>query len=175
MGAAGVVVYLGLGSNRGDRLASLRQGLRGLQQGGVGLRRCSQVYAGPYVGPGAPQPDYLNAVLEGETALAPLQLLALLGAVEAAAGRPRRTHMQPRTLDVDLLFFGGWSIRHPRLVVPHPRLRRRRFVLEPLAELGVLERLPALSACLDAVRRTQPLATVPELLIPGESGGISPS
>lgn len=176
MGAAAVVVYLALGSNRGDRLRWLRQGLDDLARRGVEVRRCSHAYSGPYVGPGGPQPEYVNAVAEGRTLLLPLELLEVLHAVEAAAGRPERTHMQPRTLDVDLLFYGGWSVRHPRLVVPHPRLATRRFVLEPLAELGVLERLPGsgLPASLAMARRTQRLAILPERLIPGEADAAAP-
>ena len=173
MGA--VVVYLALGANRGDRMRSLRQGLRGLERGGVALLRCSHPYVGPYVGPGAPQAEYLNAVVEGRTSLPPLELLGLLHALERAAGRGARTHMQPRPLDIDLLFYGGWRVRHPRLVVPHPRLATRRFVLEPLAELGVLEQLPGrLPACLAAVRQRQHLAMLPERLISGEAHGAAP-
>ncbi len=170
MRQAPVLLYLGLGSNLGEREQHLRRGLEGLERDGLVVRRCSQLYRGPYLGPGPPQRDYVNAVLEAETTLAPLELLELAGRVEAAQGRAPRTHLQPRTLDVDVLFYGGWNIRHPRLVVPHPRLGERRFVLEPLAELGGLEKLPvpALAARLEILRTLQQVAIHAPSLIPGD-------
>ena len=170
MRQAPVLVYLGLGSNLGERVQHLRRGLESLQRGGLVLRRCSQLVCGPYVGPGAPQRDYVNAVLEAETTLSPLALLELATQVEAALGRLPRTHMQPRTLDVDVLFYGGWHVWHPRLVVPHPRLAERRFVLEPLAELGVLEKLPVpgLVARLEHLRTLQAISVCAPSPYPGD-------
>ena len=168
MRRAPMLVVLGLGSNLGEREQHLRRGMEGLQRGGLVVRRCSRVYRAPYLGPGPPQRDYMNAVLEAETTLQPLELLDLAGAVEAAEGRAPRTHLQPRTLDVDVLFYGGFYIRHPRLVVPHPRLGERRFVLEPLAELGGLGRLPGLAARLDRLRSRQAVAIHAPSLIPGD-------
>ncbi len=170
MPQAPVLVYLGLGSNLGEREQHLRRGLLALQLGGLALLRCSRLVRGPYVGPGLPQRDYLNAVLEAETTLSPLALLELAARVETAEDRPPRTHLQPRTLDVDVLFYGSWQVRHPRLVVPHPRLAERRFVLEPLAELGVLEKLPVpgLVARLERLRTLQPISIHAPSLIPGD-------
>jgi len=168
MRQAPVLVYLGLGSNLGEREQHLQRGIEGLQGGGLVVRRCSRLYRAPYLGPGPPQRDYMNAVLEAETTLQPLELLELAGNVEAAGGRAPRTHLQPRTLDVDMLFYGGWHIRHPRLVVPHPRLGERRFVLEPLAELGGLEKRPALAARLEILRSRQTIAIHAPSLIPGD-------
>jgi 2-amino-4-hydroxy-6-hydroxymethyldihydropteridine diphosphokinase len=169
LGDGAVVVYLGLGSNQGDRLEHLRAALGDLRQEHVQPVRASRVYAGPYLGPGPPQPEYLNAVVEARTALGPLALLAAAAAVEARHGRRAGTHGRPRPLDVDLLLYGGWRIRHPRLVVPHPRLAERRFVLEPLCELGVdsAPLVPELPARLAALRRLQQLDVLAEPLATG--------
>lgn len=127
--------YIGLGSNLGQREAHLSAALEGLRRApGVTLLRSSGLYETAPVGP--PQPDYLNAVAELEVTLAPLQLLELLRALERAAGRERRERWGPRTLDLDLLFYGGDVLELPGLTVPHPELHRRRFVLEPLVELA---------------------------------------
>lgn len=85
---------------------------------------------------GPPQPDFLNAVATGRTHLAPLELLRLLERLEAEAERlPSREANGPRPLDLDLLLYGDLRIDLPELVVPHPRLTQRRFVLAPLADL----------------------------------------
>lgn len=85
---------------------------------------------------GPEQPDYLNAVATGRTSLAPLELLALLVRLQVEAGRdPLGERNGPRTLDLDLLLYGDEIIELPELVVPHPRLAARRFVLAPLADL----------------------------------------
>jgi 2-amino-4-hydroxy-6-hydroxymethyldihydropteridine diphosphokinase len=150
-------VYLGLGSNLGDRLRFLWRAAQELQRQGVAIRRASSVYRTTFVGPGPAQPDYLNAVLEVATRLAPLELLDLTQAVERRMGRPPATHMQPRCLDVDVLVFGDHRCSTPRLTLPHPRLAERRFVLEPLHEMGVLDDLavPGLPERLRTLRRTQ--------------------
>ena len=155
-----VIVYLGLGSNVGDRLAHLDAGAGALTQSGLRVRRASSIYAGPYVGPGAPQPAYLNAVLEVETRLAPIAILHACQTVEHQRGRTAMSHMQPRPLDVDVLLYGHVRVRHPQLIVPHPRLDERRFVLEPLAELGVVTVSSALGRALQRLRQTQPLRRV---------------
>jgi 2-amino-4-hydroxy-6-hydroxymethyldihydropteridine diphosphokinase len=86
---------------------------------------------------GPPQPDFLNAVATGRTRLAPLELLRLLKRLEAEAERlPSGKTNGPRPLDLDLLLYGGRRIDLPELVVPHPRLTQRRFVLAPLADLA---------------------------------------
>ena len=170
-GDGGVVVYLGLGSNQGDRLGHLRAALGDLQRQGVQPLRVSRLYAGPFLGPGAPQPEYLNAVVEARTRLLPLALLAAAQAVESRYGRRPGSHLRPRPLDIDILLYGGWRIRHAQLVVPHPRLPERRFVLEPLCELGVV-RTPlaaALGERLAALRQRQTLEVRPERLAPGEA------
>ena len=81
-------------------------------------------------------PDYINAVAEIETGLAPEELLTTLQAIETRYGRVRTTKNAPRTLDLDLLLYGDGIIQTPALVVPHPRLHERAFVLDPLIELA---------------------------------------
>jgi len=149
--------YLGLGSNLGDRAGHLRSCEAHLHERGVRRLRASSLYASQYVGPGDPQPDYLNAVLEVSTTHDAWALLDVAQEIERLQGRDPETHMQPRPLDIDLLFFGDLICVSPRLTLPHPRLDERRFVLEPLAELGVLERLPwpGLRDRLEALRGAQ--------------------
>lgn len=167
MGRLSVLVHLGLGANLGDRAAALRGAVEALAAQGILLLRASPVYESAYVGPGGPQPAYLDAVLEARTDLAPLALLGVLQRIEAAHGRRPGTHLRPRPLDLDLLFYGGWTIRHPELAVPHPRLAGRRFVLQPLADLGVLQAFPHLERRLDGLASSQPLARIPGLDLVG--------
>lgn len=125
--------HVAVGTNLGDRWGRLAQAARLLRAEGVAVSRGSRVWDTAPVGP--PQPRYLNAVLELETTRTPRALLALLQAVERAAGRTREVRWGARTLDLDLLLHGDAVVRMPGLVVPHPELARRRFVLVPLAEL----------------------------------------
>jgi 2-amino-4-hydroxy-6-hydroxymethyldihydropteridine diphosphokinase len=128
--------YVGLGSNLGDREAFLVGARAALAAArGVSVVAASRIYQTEPVGP--PQGRYLNAALALETALAPHALLALLLALEQAAGRRRGTERNaPRTLDLDLLLYGDACIETPELVLPHPRLHERAFVLVPLAEIA---------------------------------------
>jgi 2-amino-4-hydroxy-6-hydroxymethyldihydropteridine diphosphokinase len=129
-----VRAYVGIGSNLGDRWKTLALAAERLRADPrVEVVRASRVYDAAPMGP--PQPRYLNAVLELETRLAPQELLALLQEVERAGGRTRGTRWGARTLDLDLLLHGNAVVRTPELVVPHPGLVSRRFVLEPLDEL----------------------------------------
>ncbi len=144
------LAYLGLGSNLGDRLGNLGQAVELLAaRAGVGVLRSSRVFETDPVG-GPPQRSYLNAVLEVETDLPPRGLLAAGLAVEARLGRVRAERWGPRVIDVDLLVFDGERIEEPDLVVPHPRLLQRAFVLVPLMELVPDLELPGVGrvACL---------------------------
>ncbi len=127
--------YVGVGSNLGDRWARLAQAARELQEEPkVVLLRGSRVWDAAPLGP--PQPRYLNAVLEVDVGVRPLALLGVLQRIERNAGRVRTgVRWSSRTLDLDLLLYADEVIRRPRLVVPHPGLVVRRFVLAPLAEL----------------------------------------
>lgn len=124
--------FIGIGSNLGDRWAHLRSAVEGLPDV-VGV---SPVYETDPVGGPAGQPTYLNAVVELLTELTPRRLLEEAHRLEARAARERNEHHGPRTLDVDILLVGDLSVREPDLVVPHPRMGRRRFVMAPLADLA---------------------------------------
>jgi 2-amino-4-hydroxy-6-hydroxymethyldihydropteridine diphosphokinase len=128
-------VAIGLGSNLGDREEALRFGLRRLAEF-LDQMRVSSVYETEPVHV-AEQPRFLNAVCTGVTRLTPRQLLSQLQDVERGAGRRRDDRrFGPRTLDLDLLLYGEQRVRLPDLVVPHPRLHERAFVLVPLAEIA---------------------------------------
>jgi 2-amino-4-hydroxy-6-hydroxymethyldihydropteridine diphosphokinase len=129
-------VYLGLGSNRGDRAAHLVAALAGLVAAGVAVRRCSPLYETEPVGV-PDQPWFLNLVAEGATALSPTALLAAAKAVERVVGRTPGRRWGPRVVDVDLLLYDDWQVAEtdPWLTIPHPEMWRRRFVLLPLHDL----------------------------------------
>jgi 2-amino-4-hydroxy-6-hydroxymethyldihydropteridine diphosphokinase len=128
-------VFLGLGSNLGDREASLERAGRLLEERGFARRRESSLYLTEPVG-GPPQGWFLNAVLEGATALTPEGLLSVCLDVERALGRVRDVRNGPRTIDIDLLLYGSEVRSGTDLELPHPRLYERRFVLVPLAEIA---------------------------------------
>jgi 2-amino-4-hydroxy-6-hydroxymethyldihydropteridine diphosphokinase len=125
--------FLGLGSNVGDRVAYLRDAVGSLEP--VGLRAVSPVYETEPVG-GPEQGPFLNLVAELDTTRAPWELLGVCHRLESAASRVREVHWGPRTLDVDILWIDGVAVDEPDLVVPHPRLWERRFVLAPLRDLA---------------------------------------
>jgi 2-amino-4-hydroxy-6-hydroxymethyldihydropteridine diphosphokinase len=129
-------VFLGLGSNLGDRAANIDQGLARLaEHPRIVVRRVSPLYETAPVGPVGPG-DFLNGAAEIETQLEPEPLLGILLATEKLLGRVRTGRPGPRTLDLDLLLYGPEIIDRPGLVVPHPRLHERRFVLAPLADIA---------------------------------------
>lgn len=127
-------VALALGSNLGDRMEHLRAGVRGAARV-VHNVATSPVYETAPTGY-EDQPDFLNAVVVGTTALGPRDLLAAAHRLEAAAGRRRSFPDAPRVLDIDLILYGGLVLRGPELSIPHPRWKERSFVLGPLAEVG---------------------------------------
>ena len=134
MGAEPSLAYVGLGANLGEREAALRQALAALGQcPGTRVLRVSPLYGSAPVDAGGP--DYLNAVAEVATTLTPEALLQALQAIEQSAGRERPYRNAPRTLDLDILWFGDQVIGTPTLTVPHPRMAERAFVLRPLADL----------------------------------------
>jgi 2-amino-4-hydroxy-6-hydroxymethyldihydropteridine diphosphokinase len=141
--------YVALGSNLGDREAILRDALAALAATpGVERLRASSLYETEPIGP--PQGLYLNAVAELETTLDVFALFARLGELERAAGRVRTAvRNAPRRLDLDLLLFDDACLETPALVVPHPRLHERAFVLVPLAELAADLRHPRLGLRID--------------------------
>lgn len=128
-------VAIALGSNLGDRDAYLRSAIAALRPS-IQLLRVSTFHDTAPVGVG-PQPTFLNAAAVGETSLGARALLELLLGVERELGRERPFPGAPRTLDLDLILYDDAIIDEPpTLVVPHPRFRERRFVLEPLAEIA---------------------------------------
>jgi 2-amino-4-hydroxy-6-hydroxymethyldihydropteridine diphosphokinase len=132
---APVTAFIGLGANLGEPLAALQQALAGLGAlPQTQVVRSSRIYRSAPVDAGGP--DYYNAVAEVTTRLAAPQLLEQLQALEQAAGRERPYRNAPRTLDLDLLLYGSARIESASLVVPHPRMRQRAFVLLPLQELA---------------------------------------
>ncbi|MDX1984929.1 MAG: 2-amino-4-hydroxy-6-hydroxymethyldihydropteridine diphosphokinase [Bryobacteraceae bacterium] len=129
------LVYLGLGSNLGDRAQNLRQAAELIAAAGVTPLRMSSTHeTEPMYVTG--QPMFLNQVMEGETEVFPRTLLKRLKSIEQAMGRKRTVRNGPRPIDIDILFYGSAVIRAPELVVPHPRMEERRFVLDPLAEIA---------------------------------------
>ncbi len=137
--------FLGLGSNLGDRVAYLQGAVDALgDTEGLRLVAVSPVYETAPVG-GPPQSDFLNAVVAVDTELTPHELLDIAHRVEAAAARVREVRWGPRTLDVDVLLVGDERVDEPDLVVPHPRMTERGFVMVPLADLAPewAARLPA--------------------------------
>jgi 2-amino-4-hydroxy-6-hydroxymethyldihydropteridine diphosphokinase len=130
--------FIGLGANLGDREATIRAALGALnEEDGIDVVAVSTLRETEPVGVG-PQPPFLNGAAELETTLSSRELLDRLLVTEQRFGRTRIPGEHgPRTLDLDLLLYGDEQIDEPGLTVPHPRIRERMFVLEPLAELGV--------------------------------------
>jgi 2-amino-4-hydroxy-6-hydroxymethyldihydropteridine diphosphokinase len=164
------VVYLGLGSNIGDRHGYLRDAIRRLEAKGLVVEAVSSAWETEPVGEILDQPDFLNAAIRVRTDLEPEALLGLLKTVEAEIGRetglPRHS---PRVIDVDLLLMGDLEFESERLKLPHRETTSRRFVLAPLLELDPDLALPDGTRLADAmaaleaeggqdIHRTGPLA-----------------
>ena len=128
-------VYLGLGSNLGDREAMLKSAIDQLESPDLHVLRTSSIRetAPAYV---LDQPYFLNQVVEAETSLFPKQLLSRLKKIEIALGRKPTRPKGPRAIDLDILFYADAVVSMADLEIPHPGIAERRFVLEPLAELA---------------------------------------
>ena len=135
-----IEVALGLGGNLGPVEEIFLRALRQLE-GALGPLLVASLYRSRPVSP-IPQPDYLNTAVLARTSLPPGELLALAKALERDAGRRDGPRFGPRPLDIDLLLYGDVQLDSPELTLPHPRLRERRFVLEPLAEIAPDWRVP---------------------------------
>ncbi len=132
---------LGLGSNVGDRLENLRRAVELLSQSPeIRVIRSSRVYETKPIGP--MQPDFLNAVVQIETTKPPRALLDACQAVEDMMGRVRAERWGPRVIDVDVLTYGREVIEEPDLMIPHPRMHERAFVIVPLLEVDPDPPLP---------------------------------
>ncbi len=129
------LVALGLGANLGDPVANLRRAVELLAQAGLRFEALSSLYRTKPWGV-TDQPDFVNACALARTTLAPLALLDLAQATEKALGRRRTRRWGPRAIDIDLLLYGDAQWRDERLILPHPGLMERAFVLLPLAEIA---------------------------------------
>lgn len=147
-------VYLSLGSNLGDRAANLRLAIDKLADFGK-VEAVSSFYETEPVET-APQPWFLNCVVKFDTEKMPRQLLSSILNLEQGMGRQRKPGKGPRTIDIDVLVFGSSIIELPSLIVPHPRLHLRRFVLEPLAEIAPDLRHPVFKRTIRELRDSLP-------------------
>jgi 2-amino-4-hydroxy-6-hydroxymethyldihydropteridine diphosphokinase len=129
-----MVTYISLGSNIGDREEHLREAQRRLAELGRVLSVSSYYETEPVEF--TDQPWFLNAALALETTETPQQLMSSILRIEREMGRERRQKKGPRTIDIDILLFGGQIVSSPELTIPHPAMHQRRFVLEPLAEIA---------------------------------------
>ncbi|OPY10713.1 MAG: 2-amino-4-hydroxy-6-hydroxymethyldihydropteridine pyrophosphokinase [Syntrophus sp. PtaB.Bin138] len=133
---SGVICYIGIGSNREGPVGQCLEAVRRIGDvSGVKYLRCSSLYRTEPVGL-KDQDDYVNAVVEVRSVLSARELLNALSKIEAGMGRIRTARWGPRIIDLDLLLYGQEVIQESDLVIPHPELHRRRFVLVPLNELA---------------------------------------
>lgn len=157
MREGGEVVFVAVGANLGDRESTLAAVIRALEvEPDVLLLAASTVYETDPIGPGE-QAAYLNAVIGLRTWLSPIELLHRLQDIERMLGRDRSAaavRWGPRTIDLDLLFYGDRVIEMPELIVPHPRAHERAFVLMPLVELAPDYVHPRLGATIEAIAAT---------------------
>jgi 2-amino-4-hydroxy-6-hydroxymethyldihydropteridine diphosphokinase len=129
------IAYLSLGSNLGDREHNLCRAIRLITDDLLRVTRASGLYETAPM-EFADQPGFLNQVVEVDTVLIPRELLARIAHVEAELGRQRTVPKGPRTADIDILLYNSLIVDSPDLVIPHPAMHQRRFVLEPLAALA---------------------------------------
>ncbi len=130
-------IYIALGSNVGDREANLKKALaRLIETPHVNVRRISSFIENPAVGGPEDSPDFLNAAIEVTTSLSPHALMKRLLEIEREMGRSREKKWEPRCIDLDLLLFGDQIISDDTLIVPHPLMHERKFVIQPLAEIA---------------------------------------
>lgn len=134
MATEAVTVYLGLGSNTGDRQQNLDRALE-LLSPRIQMGQVSSIYDTEPMG-NVNQPRFLNLVCQVLTRLAPMALLTLAKGIELKLGRAPDTTNTPRPIDIDILLYGDQVVDTPKLVIPHPRLAERAFVLVPLAEIA---------------------------------------
>jgi 2-amino-4-hydroxy-6-hydroxymethyldihydropteridine diphosphokinase len=148
------IVYLSLGSNLGDRAENLRTAIARLA--GLGeVVTVSSFYETEPVELTA-QPWFLNCALKLDTEKMPRQMIAWILALEKGMGRQRKQKNGPRTIDIDIVFFGGSIVKLPSLTVPHPKMHERRFVLEPLTEIAAEARHPVFKRTVKELRDALP-------------------
>lgn len=156
---ASILAYIALGSNLGDRAKHIDDALDQLKQTeGVRVLAVSKLLENPAVGGPENAPAFLNAAAEVQTTLDAHALLHRLMEIEKSLGRRRRVKWEPRPIDLDLLLYGDQIIDSPDLIVPHPLMHQRRFVLQPLAEIAANHVHPILRV------------TIAELLVTADAG-----
>ncbi len=128
------IAYLALGSNLGDRRDFIQKALRELKDCGLHVLKTSTIIETNPVG-GPVQGKYLNAVVKVRTFFSPEELLSAIGKIEKKFGRVREVVNGPRVIDIDILLYDDVKIISRRLVIPHPRMMEREFVLKPLEEI----------------------------------------
>jgi 2-amino-4-hydroxy-6-hydroxymethyldihydropteridine diphosphokinase len=167
------IVYLGLGSNMGDREANMRAALTALSRK-VRITAVSSLYETEPVGP--PQEMYYNAAAAIDTDMAPAELLAILWNIERDLGRePMRQRNAPRPIDLDILLYGALKLNSSRLMLPHPRLAERAFVLRPLTEIAGDVRHPTLEQTIGELAAEVESEGVRAISPQGWDGVASPS
>jgi len=130
-----VVCYLGVGSNLGNRRKNIKKALDYLAKTkGIKIEKASRIYETKAVG-GVPQGKFLNAAIKIKTSLTPQLLLETLKKIEKDLGRKNTVRWGPREIDLDILLYGNKVIKIKNLVIPHPRMFEREFVLKPLREI----------------------------------------
>lgn len=158
------VVYLGLGSNLGDRLGLLRRAVHALDRHPEievdRPRGVARLYETKPFGVAEDQPAYLNSAVRIQTVLEPRRLLEATLAIEKALGRRRYVAGEPRVIDVDILLYGDIVVHDSDLIIPHPRMHERWFVLEPMCDIAADVVHPVLKVTLNTLR-TNVLATTP--------------
>lgn len=147
-------VYLSLGSNVGDRAENLNTAIEKLGELGSVVAVSSFYETEPV--DTSPQPWFLNCAVKFDTEKMPRQLIAAILNLEQSMGRQRRQQKAPRIIDIDILLFGSSVIELPSLIIPHPRLHERRFVLEPLAEIAPDARHPVFKRTIRELRDAIP-------------------
>ncbi len=128
-------VFIGIGSNLGDRLDFIRKSVQFLDRYGIRVVKTSEIIETPPYG-FVQQPNFLNCVVQAESFYSPLHLLNALQMIETALGRVRTVRWGPRTIDLDILFYEDLIVDTPRLKIPHPDMQNRLFVLVPLAQIA---------------------------------------
>lgn len=128
------LVYLGLGTNLGNRKENLKQACECLKEIFYITKKSSVIETEPQYE--SNQPSFMNQVLEGETDLAPLHLLQRIKLIQEQIGRSPSRRYGPREIDIDILYYNNFIIHEPDLIVPHPRIAERLFVLQPMVEIA---------------------------------------
>lgn len=129
------IVYIGIGSNLGQRKENIQRAIFLLEKQGNKILKTSTIIETEPVG-GPPQGKFLNAVIKIETSLQPLDLLKVLQTIEQQLGRVRTIPNAARTIDLDILLYDKISMQTPELIIPHPRIFEREFVLKPFKEIA---------------------------------------